>query len=296
MSTWGKVLFFMVILLIVASYFKSQRMAGEGFESSGFSQKSGSEIYDEFYAGIYDFLVYNTTKNNYEIGNIMKETELTEESRVLDIGSGTGHHVGELSEKGYNVIGLDNSSAMVQKAQATYPKAEFIQGDVLDSMAFQYGTFTHILCMYFTIYYIKDKTTFFHNCYNWLQPMGVLVVHIVDRDHFDPILPPGNPLLMLTPQRYAKERITQTNVTFDDFKYNANFELNEKTGEAKFIEKFKNKETEKTFRKQEHTMYMESESDILDMAKQVGFIVEGKIDLIKATYEYQYLYIFKKPN
>jgi hypothetical protein len=32
------------------------------------------------------------------------------------------------------------------------------------------------------------------------------------------------------------------------------------------------------------------------MAKQSGFIVQGKIDLIKSGYEYNYLYIFVKPE
>jgi len=31
------------------------------------------------------------------------------------------------------------------------------------------------------------------------------------------------------------------------------------------------------------------------MAKTAGFIMKGKIDLIKAGYEYQYLYILQKP-
>ena len=296
MSTWGKVLLCILIILIVITYFRTQPV--EGFEQNEgqFTQKSGPDIYDDFYVDIYDYLVYNTVKNDYEIGQIMNKSDITEHSRILDIGSGSGHHTGELTKKGINVIGLDNSEAMIKKAKSNYPKAEFIHGNALDSMTFQSSTFTHILCMYFTLYYIQDKISFFHNCYNWLQPTGVLIVHIVDREQFNPILPPGNPLLMLTPQRYAKERITHTNVTFNDFKYNANFELDKDTNSAKFVEKFKNKESGKAFRRQEHIMYMEPEADILEMAKQCGFIVEGKIDLIKATYEYQYLYILRKPN
>lgn len=41
---------------------------------------------------------------------------------------------------------------------------------------------------------------------------------------------------------------------------------------------------------------MESQKDILVMAQEAGFILEGQIDLIKAQYEYQYLYILVKPN
>ena len=84
-------------------------------------------------------------------------------------------------------------------------------------------------------------------------------------------------------------------INFQEFKYSANFELDNKKNAAKFVEKFQNKETGKIFRKQEHKMYMESEKDILAMAKQSGFIMLGKIDLIKVGYEYQYLYILQKP-
>jgi SAM-dependent methyltransferase len=169
-------------------------------------------------------------------------------------------------------------------------------GDAMNDDQFSTGSFTHILCLYFTIYYMKDKDRFFANCFNWLMPGGYLVVHLVNREMFDPIIPPANPLMLLTPQRYAKKRITSSAVTFDDFKYDSDFVLNPDNNEAKFVEKFKNKNTGKVFRKQEHQMYMEPEEDILRMAQDKGFIVQGKIDLIKSGYEYNSLYILTKPN
>ena len=51
------------------------------------------------------------------------------------------------------------------------------------------------------------------------MPGGYLIVHLVDRESFDPILPPGNPLYVVSPQKYAKERITKTKVHFNDFIY-----------------------------------------------------------------------------
>jgi hypothetical protein len=41
---------------------------------------------------------------------------------------------------------------------------------------------------------------------------------------------------------------------------------------------------------------MEPINDIINMAQDVGFIIQGKIDLVKVAYEYQYLYIFVKPQ
>ena len=297
-STWGKVLFFVILLLIAVAIFKTggNKSGKEGFEQTDkFMFKTGTEVYDDFYTDIYDSLVFSNLKDDYEVGQIVNATKPTQESIILDVGSGTGHHVGLLNKKGYKAIGLDNSLSMIEKAKENYPDYDFVQGDVLNAMQFQPQSFTHILCLYFTLYYIKDKVQFFNNCMNWLMPGGSLVVHIVNRDMFDPILPPANPLVMLTPQRYAKKRITNSNVTFQDFKYNADFNLDNGKNSAKFVEKFKNKEDGKVFRKQEHEMYMESEQDILTIAKNAGFIVQGKIDLIKVGYEYQYLYIFKKP-
>jgi hypothetical protein len=41
---------------------------------------------------------------------------------------------------------------------------------------------------------------------------------------------------------------------------------------------------------------MEQEEHIIQMAQEVGFIIQGKIDLIHSGYEYQYLYLLQKPE
>jgi SAM-dependent methyltransferase len=287
-----------VLFLIIVVFFKSVKSRSfiEGFEQDDkFIFKTGDDVYDGFYSDIYDYLVYNNVKDSYEVGEIINKTAPTEESTILDVGSGTGHHVAELASKNYNVVGMDSSPDMIKKAKEVYPDYNFMQGDVLKSENFYPNSFTHILCLYFTIYYIKDKMQFFKNCMNWLKPGGYLVLHLVDRDLFDPILPPGNPLIMVSPQKYADKRITNTSITFTDFKYDANFELNEDNDIATFNEKFKFNDTGKV-RKNEHTMYMPSQDAILQMAQEVGFILHGKVDLVKVAYEYQYLYLLVKPN
>ena len=303
-SISGKILFFFLIFVCLIALFrnlndnKNNRRKKEGFveKPDEFVFKDGADVYDDFYSNIYDYLVYSNVKNDYEIGEIINKTKPTNESIILDIGSATGHHVASLAKRGLKVKGIDSSSAMVKQAQENYPKYDFELGDVMKAEQFHPNSFTHILCLYFTIYYMKDKDKFFHNCFEWLRPGGYLVIHLVDREMFDPIIPPANPLFLLTPQRYAKKRITTSAVTFTDFKYDSNFELNPGNNEAKFIEKFKNKKSGKVFRKQEHKMYMELEEDILRMAQDQGFIIQGKIDLIKSGYEYNSLYILTKPN
>jgi SAM-dependent methyltransferase len=296
-SSWGKVMIFTILLLILIVAFKPFNTDKyEGFEQNDkFLFKSGQDIYDDFYADIYDYLVFNNIKDEYEVGEIMNKTSASSQSKILDIGCGTGHHVAELSGRSIDVIGIDISQSMIKKAKANYPDYQFQVKDATKSQNFEPDTFTHILCMYFTIYYIQDKAVFFENCYNWLMPGGYLIVHLVDRKNFDPILPPGNPLLYVSPQKYAKDRITTTKVKFTDFAYNANFELDEKNNIAKFTEKFKNDKDGKV-RKQEHIMYMPDLNEIVSEAQGVGFVLEGKVDLLQCQYEYQYLYIFTKSN
>jgi len=268
----------------------------EGFEQNDqFLFKSGQDIYDDFYADIYDYLVFNNMKDEYEVGEIMNKTSASSQSKILDIGCGTGHHVAELSGRSIDIIGIDISPSMIKKAKENYPDYKFDVQDATNSQIYASETFTHILCMYFTIYYIQNKAQFFENCYNWLMPGGYLIVHLVDRKNFDPILPPGNPLLYVSPQKYAKERITNTKVKFTDFAYNANFDLDEQNNIAKFTEKFKNDKDGKV-RKQEHIMYMPDLNEIVNEAQSSGFVLEGKVDLLHCQYEYQYLYIFTKPN
>jgi SAM-dependent methyltransferase len=294
MSNIGKILLFITLLLILVVFFKSYSVK-EGYEQNDkFLFKKGNDIYDGFYSTIYDYLVFNNLKDDYEITQIVNKTTPSTSSVILDVGSGTGHHVAKLAQKDLNVVGIDISPSMVDQAKTNYPQYNFQVGDVLDTNQYKNNSFTHILCLYFTIYYFKDKQLFFNNCMEWLMPGGYLILHLVDREKFDPILPPGNPLYVVSPQKYAKERITKTKITFNDFVYNSNFIFDKDRNMATFDEKF-NFNNGKV-RKQEQILYMDDSQDILTMAADAGFIVQGKVDLVQCAYENQYLYILSKPS
>ena len=117
----------------------------------------------------------------------------------------------------------------------------------------------------------------------------------MNRTMFDPILPAGDPFIILSPQKYAKERITNTNVNFRNFNYKANFDLDSKNNQAVFTEVFKDDKSGNV-RRNEHTFYMATQSEILAEARSAGFILTEKIDMLKAQYEYQYLYVLQKPE
>jgi len=296
MSNFGKLLILVAILLAIIVFFRNvmSLKPKEGFhQNDNFLFKNGNDVYDDFYSQIYDYLVFNNLKNDYEVGSIVNTTNPKETSVILDVGCGTGHHVANLSSQKLNILGIDISPSMIQKAKQNYPQYNFQVGNAMDSSLIKYNSLTHILCLYFTIYYFKDKRRFFDNCMDWLMPGGYLIVHLVDREKFDPILPPGNPLYIVSPQKYAKERITKTKVHFNDFVYESNFNLNKDEDTATFDEKFKFDDGK--VRKQQQTLYMEDTEIILTIAQECGFILQSKIDLLKCAYEYQYLYVFTKP-
>ena len=293
------IFFTLFIVLILVFLFKPQR---EGFveEKKEFIKKTGSDVFDEFYVDIYDSLVHDEKKNNYEIDRIFKSYK---NPIVLDIGSGTGHHVNLINNiENSQVIGIDNSPEMIKMAKQNYPDLDFRLANVLDTMQFPPNSFTHISCLYFTIYYIKNKQQFFENCYRWLKPNGVLVIHLVNMYKFDPIISVANPFVLVSPQSYTDKRITESRVKFDKLDYKADFQIDESintdTGNLskpnaifKEVFKFNNKKS----RINEHDLYMSSQKSILSMARDVGFILQSQEEMDGIQYENNYLYTLVKP-
>jgi len=308
-------LVFLFILMMLLCFIKRDLSYHvEGFEQqSKYKIYENDAIYDSFYADIYDELFIQPNKIEAEVDEIIQITGAKKgdkEFKVGDLGCGIGHHVDQLRHKGINVVGCDKSPAMLQHARDLYPKAKFVEGDFMKPMLFSEDEFNVLTCFYFTIYYIKDKRAFFKNCYQWLRPEGYLIVHLVDRNYFDPIVPGGKPLFLVSPQSYAKERITNSIVKFRSFQYKSDFKAppptrgGNKGGDsssgssgkkniASFVEKFTDDKTGKV-RENVHTYYMPTNREILDIAKEVGFIITGQVDLVHVLNEHQYLFILKK--
>jgi SAM-dependent methyltransferase len=304
-SLWSKIALGLAILLIMTIIINANKPIKEGFTfEKKFSEKIDDGIYDDFYASVYDDLVYSDFKNEYEIGEIVNRTNPTDESVILDLGSGTGHHLKEFKQRGFNCQGIDKSESMIRISKEKFPDINVKVGDFMKSMQFQPNEFTHITCLYFTIYYVKNKTQFFQNCYNWLKPGGYLILHLVNRDLFDPVIPAGDPFVIVSPQRFAKQRINTSNVVFNNFTYRSEFDIkSDDVDNASvfpndikiFREIFKDKQNG-NIRQNTHKLFMETQKEILTKARNIGFIELASIDMVKCRYENQYLYILQKPN
>tara|TARA_B100000989_G_scaffold232526_1_gene179323 strand:+ start:1652 stop:2584 length:933 start_codon:yes stop_codon:yes gene_type:complete len=296
LDKWAKGVLFLAVILIICLVMNLHVPMREGFtQQKKFVLKEGIDCYDGFYSEIYDDLVYDEVKNDFEVGELERLIKPTRKSRILDIGSGTGHHVNLMKKLGAHSEGVDISPSMVEISQRKYKDCKFKQGNALDNMLYPRNSFSTITCFYFTIYYMEDKQKFINNVYDWLMPGGYFVLHLVNRDKFDPILNTADPLHIVSAQKYAKKRITNSLVKFKDFQYKANFELDKENNLAEFKEDMIDDKT-KNVRQNVHKLYMIPQKKIISMAKQVGFILQGKIDLVQTQYGYQYLYLMYKPE
>tara|TARA_B110000967_G_C18876243_1_gene558459 strand:+ start:690 stop:1670 length:981 start_codon:yes stop_codon:yes gene_type:complete len=293
---WVKLFIIITLILLLVKRYNKINMVKEGFtQMKPFILKKDEKLFDEFYVDYYDDLMKDAYKTNFEFEEICHTTKPDKKkSKILDIGCGTGDLVKKFVKKGYKIKGIDKSGAMVKKSNEKHPDCDIAKKDVLNSINYPPNTFTHLLCTYFTIYYIEDKLKFFRNAYTWLKPKGSLTLHLVNRDKFDPIVNAASILTYVSPQKYAKKRITNSLVKFKNFQYKSDFKLQKHKNKAVFEETFKSDKSGDV-RQNEHTFFMEKQKDILALAKSVGFILEGKIDMTKCAYEYQYLYILKKP-
>jgi SAM-dependent methyltransferase len=268
----------------------------EGFANpqEGNTVVLGNEhLYDEFYAKIYDQIVDGTQRQdaemNLSLGWARKYRPEKASIQVLDVGCGTGGQVAlfQKAEVG-KVVGLDNSSAMVERGRKLHPEADLRVGSADIIGTFAAGEFNLATMYYFTYYYLRDRTVALKNIFSWLQPGGCLIIHIVNREKFDPILESASPFVAFSVQKYAKERVTHSKVSFDKFDYEADFQLKGAIGE--FHETFTFKDGKR--RKQTHTLRMPTMEQVVGEVESCGFKYKEYIDLTSIGYEYQYLFCF----
>ena len=276
-----------------------ERKAEAFTQSEQFVMKHNEEMYDDFYADIYDVLHDTKKRGQKELIEVVRLTDPSvKHSSFLDIGSGTGHLVGELDEAGYAVYGIDKSKSMIDYADKKYPDAEFIHGDALDTMHFEKYTFTHVLCNYFTIYQFEEKDKFFKNCRHWLKPNGYLILHLVDTEKFTRILPKTNSIIQPIEKKRNGKRIIDSVETFEDYQCNARCEIptsSQHDTVALYSETLIDSET-KHVRQNEQAMYMDSAENILETARKNGFIFHGKVNMEKCNGDKnQFLYILERP-
>ena len=298
------ILIFSLSVILITNYIYKK----EGFENTANKNiiiKKGNDIFDSYYVDIYDDLLNSMNKNNHDISIIKNNTNYTSNSKVLDIGCGTGQHVNLFNKENKNntVIGIDISKEMIKKARMNYPNSTFKLGNAINSFEFEPDSFTHICCLNLTIYYIKNKQQLFNNCYNWLRPKGILVLNLVNGKLFNIITPHAYDANIKPINNNSEERLSKCNIKFTTLDYKSDFKLDNHINanttalnqpNAILKEQFISKNSNTT-RINEHNLYMSTQQSIINMATNLGFIMISQNKYSDIKYKENYIYIFQKP-
>jgi ubiquinone/menaquinone biosynthesis C-methylase UbiE len=105
--------------------------------------------------------IYNAIGKNYsgeanKVHKLIRKYAKSGGKSLLDVGCGTGHHTGLLSQY-YKVEGLDLDPNILSVARKKYPKIPFHVGDMRN---FELNKkFDAIICLFSSIGYVKTKTS-----------------------------------------------------------------------------------------------------------------------------------------
>ena len=258
---------------------------------------SPQNIYDRFYANVYDELFDSDMKNEFECMLLNKDFISKNEKKkikILDIGCGTGQHMKILNRYGYNMTGLDISKYMIKSAKKKLKSKNinFKLGDYHNTKLFKRREFSHILCLFFTIAYCKNLELFFKNINYWLTPNGFIFIHVVNRDKFDPVLERSSSLIpFFDPQRYSNKRNTKTKLHFTNFTYESDWNFDDKV--TVFSEDFQFKD-EPYSRTNKHIFKFYKQKEIINMAVKNGFKLVKVIDEFTIGFNYNYILCLQK--
>jgi SAM-dependent methyltransferase len=266
------------------------------------------ELYDTFYASIYDQLAQGAVRTQGEIGLLLHEWTSrgglpVEKMKILDAGSGTGIASAAFAKMNVSkVIGVDKSAAMIERAEkVTIPAStlteqqqqaiEFRNTDLLNPSALSAAEVTHAVMFYFVPYQVKDLEAVLRNMYVWIAPGGKLAIEVVNKHKFDPMLEAAAPWMAFSLQKYSDKRITKSSISFNKFTYEGEFDLQDPGAEFRETFRFKDGQV----RRQRHRFHMPDISDIVKLGATCGFQYDKYIDLTPIGFEYAYLLCFTHP-
>lgn len=298
-----RVEYIFLALLIFLMYSMTLYMGGqEGFENEGsVTYEDPEQIYDHTYASIYDLIWNPQDMLQYEQVS-MQDIALAEwpktSVKVLDMAAGTGPHACWFKNIGVDYTGVDISEDMLAKGREICPSARFQKGDITQVSLFAPKTFTHALLLGFSIYEFQNPKILSDNAYQWLQPGGYFIVHMVDPDKYDPIHNLASPFAAFSLQKYSYDRQTKSDIYFDKFKYIGKLNKKKDEDDATYEETLsyydKSENDGKKYRENKRHWNMPSKERLIDIVKSSGFRFEEAVDLVRCGKEYQYIVYFSK--
>ena len=290
-------------LLVFIMYSMSIYMSShEGFENEGsITYEDPEQIYDATYASIFDLIWNPTDMLKYQEVSI-QEIALADwpktSVKVLDMACGSAPHSCWFKSLGIDYTGVDISEDMLSEARKKCPSARFQKGDITQVSLFSPKSFSHATLLGFSIYEFQNPKIVSDNAYQWLQPGGYFIVHMVDPDKYDPIHTLSSPFAAFSLQKYSYDRQTKSDIFFDKFKYIGKFNKKKNEDDAIYEETLayydKSDNGGTKYRENKHHWNMPSKERLIDIIKSSGFRFEEADHLLHCGKEYQYICYFTK--
>lgn len=143
-----------------------------GIDMSNVNYNEISKIYDSVREG--DILTIN---------RIIQEGKVDSNTKILEIGCGTGNYTGLISKATNAVVyGLDQSEGMLEKAKAKTSDINYVKGDAVYLNCFDEKEFD-IVYMIDVIHHIKDINTMLKNIFRILKNNGSLFIFTDTHEH-----------------------------------------------------------------------------------------------------------------
>jgi 2-polyprenyl-6-hydroxyphenyl methylase/3-demethylubiquinone-9 3-methyltransferase len=95
--------------------------------------------------------------------------------RVFEVGCGNGSVAQQLSQRGYDVTGVDPSIEGINQAHAAYPHLKLQRGSAYDNLAARYGTFPFVLSLE-VVEHLYSPRDYAKNMYALLEPGGLAII------------------------------------------------------------------------------------------------------------------------
>lgn len=149
------------------------------------------EVFSEEYLRTLPRDIHRQTRR--DVAFIERALNLKEGDVTLDLACGFGRHAIELTRRGHEVVGLDLSLPLLQKAlheaQRQNLAIKFIHGDMRD-LQFE-GIFGACFLWQTSFGYFDEQTNFrvLRGIHRALKPGGQLLIDVLNRDHIVPQMP-----------------------------------------------------------------------------------------------------------
>ena len=109
------------------------------------------------------------TEHGVKLVDVLRKREC---GKVLDLGCGTGVLTNDIAGFAEEVIGIDSSPAMIEKAKSSYPNVKFI---LMDACSLQWENYFDAVFSNAVFHFIQKQDILLESIHRALKPNGVLV-------------------------------------------------------------------------------------------------------------------------